>query len=331
MGTLCPPASLPLKVFAANRPTYVQSVHSRHEDVENHQVGLNASKSADAILSISGLGNVESGPAKREADHIADMGIVVDHKHLAHRRDVTPVSDSRHPPADATMSAMTPALSVVAEADRRDFERDGFVVLESIIDSATLDMLREECGVFVARTDAWLEARGTDVFGITHRGKRYFIANRYRDSDRMPSFVYGDLMREVTTAFLGDTVFLFNEAVGGQGAEQGMKFAWHQDSGYVNFRDPGNTHRPYLTCWCALDDMTRENGTISVMRMIASGRGRGCSGTDMNRAATTLWATRANDPGVMIEMPAGSVAVFSSTSLHRKRRQHDIPPAPRVT
>ena len=118
-------------------------------------------------------------------------------------------------------------------------------------------MLREECAVFVARTDAWLDRRGADVFGITHRGKRYFIANRYRDSERMVGFVYGDLMRDITTALLGETVFLFNEQWVVKGAEQGMKFAWHQDSGYVNFRDPGNAHRPYLTCWCALDDMTR--------------------------------------------------------------------------
>ena len=53
-----------------------------------------------------------------------------------------------------------------------------------LIDHATLDMLREECAVFVAKTDAWLDRRGADVFGITHRGKRYFIGNRYRDSER---------------------------------------------------------------------------------------------------------------------------------------------------
>ena len=37
-----------------------------------------------------------------------------------------------------------------------------------------------------------------------------------------------------------------------------MKFSWHQDSGYVGYPD----HKPYLTCWCALDDMSEENGTV---------------------------------------------------------------------
>ena len=207
--------------------------------------------------------------------------------------------------------------TVVSETARRDFRRDGFVVLRSVIEKAELDMLREECAVSVARTDAWLDRRGADVFGITHRGKRYFIANRYRDSERMAGFVYGDLMRDITTALLGETVFLFNEQWVVKGAEQGMKFAWHQDSGYVNFRDPGNTHRPYLTCWCALDDMTQENGTISVM---PHGRVGSRSTVFPHRhepGSNDLVGYEGDDSGVLVEMPAGSIAVFTSTSLHR--------------
>ncbi len=207
--------------------------------------------------------------------------------------------------------------SVVSDAARRDFRRDGFVLLESVIDTDSLAMLREECEVFVARTDAWLDKRGVDVFGITHRGKRYFIANRYRDSERMPGFVYGDLMRDITTALLGDTVFLFNEQWVVKGAEQGMKFAWHQDSGYVNFRDPGNTHRPYLTCWCALDDMTRDNGTISVMPHERVGSRDTVFSHRHEPGSNDLVGYEGDDPGVLVEMPAGSVAVFTSTSLHR--------------
>ncbi|MYD99572.1 MAG: phytanoyl-CoA dioxygenase family protein [Gammaproteobacteria bacterium] len=212
---------------------------------------------------------------------------------------------------------MTLVNPIITETDRRDFDRHGFVVLESVIDSATLDMLREECAVFVARTDAWLDKQGMDTFGITHRGKRYFIANRYRDSERMRRFVYGEAMRAITTAFLGDTVFLFHEQWVVKGAEQGMKFAWHQDSGYVNFRDPGNTHRPYVTCWTALDDMTRENGTISVMPHDRVGSRETVFPHRAEPGTNDLVGYEGDDPGVLVEAPAGSVAVFSSTSLHR--------------
>ena len=145
------------------------------------------------------------------------------------------------------------------------FHKHGYATLERVIDQRTLEMLFMECGYFVGFTDSWMVSKEIETYGITHRGKRYFISNRYRQSPVMWSFLFGDLMREITTSFLGDTVYPFNEQWVVKGAEQGMKFAWHQDSGYVKFIDPGTSHRSYLTCWCALDDMSQTNGTISVL------------------------------------------------------------------
>lgn len=208
-------------------------------------------------------------------------------------------------------------MECVSAAARESFERDGFAVLESVIDAETLAMLREECAVFVERTDRWLQRRGTDVFGITHRGKRYFIANRYRDSERMRGFLFGELMQSVATAFLGPTVYLFNEQWVVKGADQGMKFAWHQDSGYVQFRDPGNVHKPYLTCWCALDDMSRENGAIAVLPHRRAGSRDTVFPHRREPGSNDLVGYEGDDPGELCEMPAGSIAVFTSTSLHR--------------
>ena len=200
---------------------------------------------------------------------------------------------------------------------RRAFERDGFVVLEAVIDTATLAMLREECDEFVARTDRWLVERGTDTYGITHRGRRYFIGNRYRESERLPDFLFGGPMRTVTTALLGPTVYLFNEQWVVKGAEQGMRFAWHQDSGYLRFLDPGNVHGPYLTCWCALDDMTRENGTISVLPHDRVGSRDTVFPHRREEGTNDLVGYEGGATGEVVEAPAGSVVVFSSTSLHR--------------
>ena len=73
---------------------------------------------------------------------------------------------------------------------------------------------------------------------------------------------------EVCRATLGDTAYLFWEQYVVKGAEAGMKFSWHQDSGYVGYPD----HKPYLTCWCALDDMSEENGTVYVMPFSQNGK-----------------------------------------------------------
>ncbi|MYE10147.1 MAG: phytanoyl-CoA dioxygenase family protein [Gammaproteobacteria bacterium] len=204
------------------------------------------------------------------------------------------------------------------DATARDaFERDGFVVLESAIDRDTLAMLREECDGFVERTDRWLEARGKDTHSITHRGRRYFIANRHRESARMPGFLFGDLMRTLSTAFLGPTVYLFHEQWVVKGAERGMRFAWHQDSGYVRFQDPDNRHAPYLTCWCALDDMTRENGTSSVLSQARTGSRNTVFPHRREAGTNDLVGYDGDEPGQLIEAPAGSIAVFWSTTLHK--------------
>jgi ectoine hydroxylase-related dioxygenase (phytanoyl-CoA dioxygenase family) len=210
------------------------------------------------------------------------------------------------------MSSLT-----VKRSDKAQYDQLGYAILPKIIDAQTLEMLREECAYFVGYIDGSMKARGRETYGITHRGKRYFISNRYRQSHRMADFLYSDLMARVTKAFLGDDVYLFNEQWVVKGPEQGMKFSWHQDSGYVNFRDPESTHEPYLTCWCALDDMSDENGTIYVMPHDRGGTRHTVLNHRQEQGSNDLVGYEGDDPGELIEVAAGSIVVFSSTSLHR--------------
>ena len=199
----------------------------------------------------------------------------------------------------------------------RDYEKDGFAILRNVIDPDMLEMLQMECGYFIGYTDAWMENKDIEVMGITHKGKRYFISNRYRKSTEMHRFLFGELMREITTSFLGPNAYLFVEQWVVKGAEQGMKFAWHQDSGYVKFIDPSNVHKPYLTCWCALDDMSPENGTISVLPHSVVGTRNHVLDHVSERGTNDLVGYHGDKPGVEITVPRGSIVVFSSTSLHR--------------
>ena len=205
----------------------------------------------------------------------------------------------------------------VTQQHRDEFNSRGFTVFEDVVDDATLSMLREECAYFLGYMDASMDTRGKETLGITHRGKRYFISNLYRESRRLPGFLYGSLMESVTRGLLGDTVYLFNEQWVVKGPEQGMKFAWHQDSGYVNFRDPGNPHAPYLTCWIALDDMTEANGTIFVLPHEVAGTRQNVLDHFVEEGTNDLVGYTGDEPGVRIDVKAGSIAAFSSTSLHR--------------
>ncbi|MXW53989.1 MAG: phytanoyl-CoA dioxygenase family protein [Gammaproteobacteria bacterium] len=205
----------------------------------------------------------------------------------------------------------------VSEDVKTEFRRSGYAILDSVIDDSTLVALREECSYFMGYIDSWLDSKGSEVFGITHRNKRYFIANRYRLRPRVAEFLFSGLMAQISSSFLGPDVYLFHEQWVVKGAEQGMKFAWHQDSGYVKFRDPLTTHKPYLTCWCALDDMTRENGTISVLPHGEVIPRDSIADHIHEQGTNDLVGYNGTNPGVEIVVPKGSVVVFASTVLHR--------------
>ena len=90
-----------------------------------------------------------------------------------------------------------------------------------------------------------------------------------------------------------------------------MKFGWHQDSGYIP-----EPHSPYLSCWCALDNVSAENGTIDVLPWSRAG-GNHVRTHTRDENTNDLIGYEGEDPGVPVEVTAGGVAVFSSTTLHR--------------
>jgi ectoine hydroxylase-related dioxygenase (phytanoyl-CoA dioxygenase family) len=118
-------------------------------------------------------------------------------------------------------------------------------------------------------------------------------------------------MVQIAQAALGDTVYLFNEQYVVKAAEQGMAFSWHQDSGFIDY-----PHRPYLTCWIALDDMTEANGTVYLLPYSRAGT-RDVIKHARDEESNDLIGYLGNDPGDPVIVPAGSTVCFSSTLLHR--------------
>lgn len=206
---------------------------------------------------------------------------------------------------------------VITDELREQYQTEGYMILENVIPTDLLQMLREECSYFLGYTDAEMDARGNKTEGITHRSKRYFIGNRYRMSPRLWQFIYSPVMAEIAQAALGPDVYLFNEQWVVKGAEQGMKFAWHQDSGYVKHGDRLTTHRPYLTCWCTLDDVSEENGTVYLLPHSRGGTSHTIFDHTQEPGTNDLIGYTGNDPGIPIIAPAGSVVAFTSYNFHR--------------
>lgn len=206
---------------------------------------------------------------------------------------------------------------VILPEQRDLFRKEGYMILPGVIPPERLTMLREECSYYLGYYDSIMDAKGVQTENISHRGKRYFINNRYRLSNRLWTFIFSELMAEVVRATIGDDAYLFHEQWVVKGAEQGMKFSWHQDSGYVKWYDPSTQHKPYVTCWCTLDDVSEENGSVYLLPH-SRGRTKDRIIDHVQEAGSNdLVGYTGSDPGDVLIVPAGSIVAFDSYVLHR--------------
>jgi ectoine hydroxylase-related dioxygenase (phytanoyl-CoA dioxygenase family) len=209
------------------------------------------------------------------------------------------------------MSAITLENPVITDAQKQLFRDEGYLILKGVVSPEDLKLMQDNCQGFIDEADAEMDAKGVDRIGITARNKRYFAAYAYRKTPALGQFVFGELMAEVCRATLGDEAYLFWDQYVVKGTDPDSSFAWHQDSGYVHLDCP-----MYLTCWVTLDDVTVQNGTVyllpytqvgikSVVKHIADPR------------TNDLVGYFGKDPGIPVEVPAGSIVAFSSYVFHR--------------
>jgi ectoine hydroxylase-related dioxygenase (phytanoyl-CoA dioxygenase family) len=208
------------------------------------------------------------------------------------------------------MPANTTTVTITDE-QKRLFVEQGYFLLERVLPADHLELVRSELGYYMDQIHAEMDRAGTDVIGINHRNSRYFISNKYKETGRLKPYMFSQYMAEICRATLGPDAYLFNEQYVVKAAEKGMKFAWHQDSGYI-----GHPHRPYLSCWVALDDMSEANGTVYMLPYSRAG-GRDRVEHVKEAVSNDLVGYHGSDPGDPVICPAGSIAVFSSTCFHR--------------
>ena len=191
-----------------------------------------------------------------------------------------------------------------------EFRDEGFLVHESVLPGSELEALRGECRRFIDERDREMDRLGVDRLDLDHRGSRYFV-HAYGKSPAVERFLFSELMAQIAKAALGDTVYLFNEQYVVKAAERGMKFGWHQDSGFIPY-----AHRPYLTCWIPLDDVDEANGTVYLLPFTRAGT-RDVVEHVRDEDTNDLVGYFGEDPGDPVTVSAGTIACFSSTLFHR--------------
>jgi ectoine hydroxylase-related dioxygenase (phytanoyl-CoA dioxygenase family) len=202
------------------------------------------------------------------------------------------------------------SIPPITSEHARRFREEGFFVLEHVVPQSDLEVLRDECQRCIDDRDREMDRLGVDKLDLDHRGRRYFV-HAYGKSPAVRRFLFSELMAQIAGAALGGTVYLFNEQYVVKAAEQGMKFGWHQDSGFI-----GYPHRPYLTCWITLDDVSEANGTVDLLPYARAGT-RDVVEHVHDEETNDMVGYFGDDPGDPVTAPAGSIACFSSTLFHR--------------
>lgn len=198
----------------------------------------------------------------------------------------------------------------------KQYATQGYAVFPGVLKGPMLEMLREQCSLFVGREDARMDALGTDTIGITHRGSRYFAGHCQRAQPALRRMLFSSVMADVCRATLGEDAYFFFDQFVVKGAEGGMSFGWHQDSGYVVGNGGPPDHLPYLTCWCPLDDANADNGTARLIPFTAHPASREILPHRRQTGSNDLVAEADSSQMITVAAEAGSVVAFSSRVLH---------------
>lgn len=209
----------------------------------------------------------------------------------------------------------TRPTDLVDEAAAERFRHDGWTVLPGVIDTPDLEALRTACAEMVAVKEREMDEAGTDTIDLSHRGRRYFVDTCVQRNAAVAAWALGPRMAAVVEALVGPTAYLFNDQFvvkcGGVPVTTTTSFSWHQDSAYIPYE-----HQPYLTVWCALDDVTEDNGTVHLLTYDEVGT-KGVVPHRRDGASNDLVADPGGLAGTPATLGAGSLACFSSTLLHR--------------
>lgn len=194
---------------------------------------------------------------------------------------------------------------------RKQYETEGYFVLERVLTDRQLELLRSGAQYSVDKLDAAMDEAGVDRIGINARGRRYFSNMIYKDRPELREFLFSETMAEICAATLGEDAYLFWEQYVIKAGDPDTSFAWHQDSGYVH-----EDHEPYLTCWITLDDVTEQNGSVYLLPYSRSGI-KSYIKHIPDPVVNDRVCYFGPDTGVPMTAPAGSIVVFSSVVIHR--------------
>ena len=220
-----------------------------------------------------------------------------------------------------TMAYRIPNIACLDAGQIESFHKDGFLVLESMLEVSQLDALRAafpklfagqfDTGVY---PDEWYWREGMSLPDVTRH-----MANAWKSDLAVASLVLSADIGRAAAALAGwngtrlalDTIWW---------KPPGTKaIALHQDTSFLGYLDPPKT----ITCWITLDDTRRDAGTIEYVpgshRWPLTPLPEGFHAPDDYRALMQHAAAAAGvtpPKPVALEVPSGSIVFHAGEIWH---------------
>jgi hypothetical protein len=206
-------------------------------------------------------------------------------------------------------------MEPIYQQQAEHYAREGYALFENVLQAPMLDMLREQCDVCLARENARMDELGVDSVGMTHRDKRYFVAQCQRLQPALRRLLFSPLMADVCRATLGFDAYFFLDQFVVNCADGGLPYSWHQDSGCMIGKGGPLDHLPYVSFWVPLDEAAADRG-VKLIPFTSYPRARSVLPHRRNLETHDLFTGVDESKVITLEATAGSILALSSRLLH---------------
>ena len=160
---------------------------------------------------------------------------------------------------------------ILTDAQKLNYERDGFLIYGSILLKKELGDLRQRIDALASgehcnaekigvRLEAAVQTR--ELQSVSRRDKVWQLLDPHLHDDMLFKHANNPKILDVVAELIGtEDIKLFHTQTLMKPAFHGSIVSWHQDSAYWTSISPS----ALVSCWTALDDATEENGCMRML------------------------------------------------------------------